>query len=96
MFSEAVVDSDCQHYQGLKVLFQFPRGQFILDGVRQTLVESDDLGLRIPPALGSEGVELNAEISHCSGPFVDVEQSAGCFLSTEWVVEDSLQLGNEG
>jgi hypothetical protein len=57
VFSEAVVDSDCQNYQGLKVLFQFPRGQFILDGV---------------------------------------EQSAGCFLSAEWVVEDSSQLGNEG
>jgi hypothetical protein len=36
------VHPDGQRYQGLEVLSKFPSGQFILDGVRQTLVESGD------------------------------------------------------
>jgi hypothetical protein len=41
------------------IFFQFPSGQFIFDGVGQTLVESGNQGLRIPPTLGGEGGELN-------------------------------------
>ena len=61
-FSEAVVDPVCQRYQRLMVFSQFLRGQFILDRVKQPLVESVDRWksfdecLCIPPTLGGEGV----------------------------------------
>jgi hypothetical protein len=74
-----------QCYQRLKVLSQFLRSQFIFDGVRQILVDSGDQGLCIPPTLGGEGAELNAKVSHWSGPWADVEQSAGRFSSSGWV-----------
>lgn len=82
-FPEAVVHPEYQRYQGLEVLSQFPRGQFILDGVRQTLEERGDQGLCIPPSLGGESVELNGEVNHWSGPLADVEQSAGRFSSAD-------------
>jgi hypothetical protein len=45
---------DFQRYQVLKVLLcQFPRGQFIVDGVRQTLVESSNQCRRIPTNLSA-------------------------------------------
>lgn len=64
VFSEAVADPDYQRYQGLKVLSQFSRGQFILDGVRQPMVVSSDQCFRISPTLSGEGAELNAKVSH--------------------------------
>ncbi|XP_029559595.1 trace amine-associated receptor 6-like [Salmo trutta] len=83
------VQANKSEQKELKVISQFLRGQFILDGVRQTLLKSGDQFLRIPPTLGSEGAELNCEISHWFGPLADVEQSAGRFSSDDWVVEDS-------
>ena len=97
IFLDAVVNPDGQRYQGLGVLSQFSSGQFILDGVRQTQMESGDQCLSIPPTLGGEWVELNGEVSHWSGPLAEVEQSASRFSSANWGVKaQQSMLSSEG